>query len=206
MSTAIGNSGRFAVSECTTNIQVELMAMPVSIQHSAELYQSMCSPRSSSSWKDASAVASRAQPNRSNGRRVPSSRGINHHSPPKQTTPSGRLIRNTQRQLKFSVSQPPRIGPIIGPTITLAPNSAIARGCSEGRLILKMMLCPSGPSEAPPIPCKTRNATIWGMLVAIPHSTDETTNRVMDDRNSMRMPSRSASQPLIGVIIAAAMI
>ena len=40
--------------------------------------------------------------------------------------PTGRLMKNTQRQLKLSVSQPPSVGPMIGPTMMPAPQIAMA--------------------------------------------------------------------------------
>lgn len=71
--------------------------------------------------------------------------------------------------------------------------------------MLSMMLCPTGPSAAPAIPWITRNTTICSMLPASPHITEAATNRPTLSRNSRRMPSRSASQPLTGVAMAEAM-
>ncbi|MNR48792.1 hypothetical protein D3C85_1680780 [compost metagenome] len=46
--------------------------------------------------------------------------------PIKASKPIGKLMKNTQRQLRCSVSQPPSIGPSTGPTITDTPNKATA--------------------------------------------------------------------------------
>ncbi|MNN90220.1 hypothetical protein D3C81_2081350 [compost metagenome] len=46
--------------------------------------------------------------------------------PMKASNPIGRLMKNTQRQLRCSVSQPPSIGPNTGPTMTDTPNRATA--------------------------------------------------------------------------------
>ena len=47
--------------------------------------------------------------------------------------PKGRLTKNTQRQEKLSVSQPPSVGPMIGPSMTPMPQMAMAwPRCSNG--------------------------------------------------------------------------
>ena len=53
-------------------------------------------------------------------------RGRKTIRPASARMPTGRLTKKTQRQLKVSVSQPPRVGPMIGPTMIPAPQIAIA--------------------------------------------------------------------------------
>ena len=53
-------------------------------------------------------------------------RQIGSSMPRKARMPTGRLMKNTQRQLKVSVSQPPSVGPTIGPTMMPAPQIAMA--------------------------------------------------------------------------------
>ena len=45
--------------------------------------------------------------------------------------PNGRLMKNTQRQSKLSVSQPPMTGPRMGPTMMPTPHQAIALPCCD---------------------------------------------------------------------------
>ncbi len=53
------------------------------------------------------------------------SRDMKIHTAAKARMPIGRLMKNTQRQEKLSVSQPPSTGPKIGPRIAPAPQIAI---------------------------------------------------------------------------------
>ena len=47
--------------------------------------------------------------------------GAKANSMAKAIVPTGKLTRNTQRQLNVSVSQPPSVGPMIGATMIPAP-------------------------------------------------------------------------------------
>ncbi len=60
-------------------------------------------------------------------------------------------------------------------------------------------------SEAPAIPCKRRNSTISGRLVAMPHRTEVRVKPPMEIRNSFLRPIFIDSQPDSGVMIAEAM-
>ena len=115
-------------------------------------------------------------------------------------------MRKIQRQSKFSVSQPPTRGPITGPSVTPNPKVANAWGCRDGRLMFIIVAWPSGASAAPPMPCRARKTTICGRFAARPHSADAVMNSTTEPRNRRRTPSRSASQPLAGIIMAAATI
>ena len=118
--------------------------------------------------------------------------------------PTGRLMKNTQRQLKLSVSQPPSVGPMIGPTMMPAPHSAIAEPWRSLGLMSSRKVCDSGTIAAPNRPCSTRKSTMLSRLQETPHSIDITVKPTTVVRNSSLRPNRSASQPVTGVMIAAA--
>ncbi|MNB89119.1 hypothetical protein D3C76_610400 [compost metagenome] len=78
-------------------------------------------------------IATLSEPNPSQSRRAVLSAGVSRTKrvmPIKASRPMGKLIKNTQRQLRCSVSQPPSIGPSTGPTMTETPNSATAEPLS----------------------------------------------------------------------------
>ena len=73
--------------------------------------------------------------------------------PRKARMPTGRLMKNTQRQLKLSVSQPPSVGPTIGPTMMPAPQMAMAEPWRSFGLMSSRKVCDSGTIAAPNTPC-----------------------------------------------------
>ena len=84
-------------------------------------------------------------------------------------------------------------------------HSAMARACFSGGLMSSSTACDIGISAAPQMPCNRRAATISGKDCAKPHSAEATVKPTMDERNTRRRPTRPASQPLRGVMMAAAM-
>jgi len=120
--------------------------------------------------------------------------------------PTGMFTRNTQRQSKLSVSQPPSTGPRIGPIITPPPNSAIARACRLGGLISNNVAWDSGTRKAPLMPWMMRKPTICGSDWAMAHRNDAMVKLTTDQNNSRLRPMRSASQPEMGNAIADATI
>jgi hypothetical protein len=70
--------------------------------------------------------------------------------------PIGTLIRKIQCQLAASISQPPRMGPPIGPSSIGMPRTAIRRPIRCGPAARVMIVMPSGMSMPPPRPCRTR--------------------------------------------------
>ena len=66
--------------------------------------------------------------------------------------PIGTLIRKIQCQLAASISQPPRIGPQIGPSSIGTPSTAITRPMRCGPAARVMIVMPSGMSMPPPRP------------------------------------------------------
>ncbi|MNN65754.1 hypothetical protein D3C81_1812790 [compost metagenome] len=94
---------------------------------SPEENQSSCSPRSRNSWKARIATLSEPKPIQSSLACL--SGGVSRTyllMPNNASRPMGRLMKNTQRQLRLSVNQPPSMGPSTGPTITDTPNRAMA--------------------------------------------------------------------------------
>ena len=64
----------------------------------------------------------------------------------------------------MSISQPPRIGPKIGPSSIGTPSTAITRPIRSGPAARVMIVMPSGISMPPPRPCSTRKAMSISML------------------------------------------
>ena len=113
-------------------------------------------------------------------------------------------MKNTQRQLKLSVSQPPSVGPMIGPTMMPAPQMAIAWPWRSFGLMSSRKVCDNGTIAAPNTPCSRRNSTMLSRLHARPQAMEVTTKPTTEVRNSSLRPTRSDSQPVTGVMIAAA--
>ena len=151
------------------------------------------------------ASARLAKPSMSKGRfSSPFFSDRNRNTPPKARIPIGRLMKNTQRQSRLSVSQPPSAGPRIGPSTAPAPQTAIAWPCFSGGLMSSSTAWESGISAAPNSPWSRRNRTISARLVAMPHSIEATVKPAMEIRNTILRPSRSARKPVSGVMIVAA--
>ncbi len=156
------------------------------------------------SWSEPSAMASMAKPKKSKRRTTRSARGSQAAQPRKATMPTGRLMKKTQRQSQLSVSQPPSVGPMIGPTMIPAPQSAMACPAFSRGLMSSRKVCDSGTMAAPKTPCSSRKPTIEGRLQDRPQAIEASVKPTIETRNSSRLPIRSASQPVTGVMIAAA--
>ena len=90
--------------------------------------------------------------------------------------PIGTLIRKIQCQEAMSISQPPRIGPKIGPSSIGTPRIAITRPSRSGPAARVRIVMPSGISIPPPRPWRTRKATSISRLVAVEQSADPAVN------------------------------
>ena len=86
--------------------------------------------------------------------------------------PMGRLIRKIQCQEATPISQPPRMGPKIGPRSIGMPSTAITRPTRSGPAARVRIVMPSGISMPPPRPWRTRKATSISSEVAVAQSTD----------------------------------
>ena len=89
-------------------------------------------------------------------------------------------MRNTQCQLAFSMSRPPRIGPAMGPSSIGIPRTAITEPTRSGPAALVRIIMPIGMSRPPPRPWTTRNATSEPMFHASAQSADPMVNRISD--------------------------
>jgi hypothetical protein len=78
-------------------------------------------------------------------------------------------------------------------------------GCLLGALTSNMIVIVIGPIKAEAAPWIARNRTISGKEVAAPHRAEATRKTTIEVRNSRRDPTRSESQPVIGVKMAVAM-
>ena len=90
--------------------------------------------------------------------------------------------------------------------MTPAPKMAIACPCFSRGLMSSSTAWESGISAAPNTPCSRRKITSSGRLVAMPQSIEAITNPEIETRNRRLRPTRPATQPVSGVMIAAAMI
>lgn len=124
--------------------------------------------------------------------------------PQKAKTPTGRLMKKTQRQSKLSVSQPPSSGPRIGPTMMPAPQIAIAWPTFSRGLMSSSTACDSGTSAAPKMPCSSRAPTMPTSEVARPHSAEAMVKPITEMMNTRRRPQWPQSQPVSGSAIAEA--
>ena len=97
-------------------------------------------------------------------------------------SPIGRLIRKIQCQVVAWMSQPPRIGPPIGPSSIGTPSTDITRPIRSGPAARVIMVRPSGISMPPPSPCKTRKMINGPMSQATLHSTEPATNSTSEAR------------------------
>ena len=75
----------------------------------------------------------------------------------------------------------------------------ITRNSSDFGNARTTALRPTGIIIAAAIPCGTRAATSRLAFGATPHNTDDTVNSPSANRNTRRLPKRSASQPLTGI-------
>jgi hypothetical protein len=91
------------------------------------------------------------------------------------------LTKKIQRQSLCVVMKPPRVGPITGPAITIAPKKPCAAACSSrGKVSYKKAWALA--KRPPPIkPCNTRAPISIGKLVDRPHSTEATVKPISEN-------------------------
>ncbi len=90
--------------------------------------------------------------------------------------------------------------------VTPMPQIDMARPKSLGGLMSNNTAWDKGTSAAPPTPCRKRNKTIWSSDVASPQRAEATVKMKIETRNTLRRPSSPASQPVRGIVMAAATI
>ena len=87
-----------------------------------------------------------------------------------------------------------------------APQIAMAWPCSSGLLMLRSTVWDRGTSAAPHRPWNRRKAIISSRLVESPQAMEAMTKPAAEAMKSWRRPILSDSQPVTGVMIAAATI
>ena len=94
--------------------------------------------------------------------------------------PIGMLIKKTQCHEAISINQPPRIGPMMGPSSIGMPSTAMTEPTRSGPAARVMIIMPMGMSRPPPKPWITRNATSDPMFQARAHRIEPMRNRTSD--------------------------
>src|SRR5579859_1247282 len=95
--------------------------------------------------------------------------------------------------------KPPTGGPSTGPSSAGIVSHAIAATSSFFGAVRSSTRRPTGTIIAPPMPCSTREPTRNARLSARPHRTEPTVNTAIAALNTVRVPNRSATQPLAGM-------
>ena len=93
---------------------------------------------------------------------------------------------------------------MIGPTMMPAPHIAIAEPWRSFGLMSSRKVCDSGTMAAPNRPCSRRKATMLSRLHDTPQAIDVTVKPTTEPRKTSLRPSLSDSQPVTGVMMAAA--
>ena len=106
------------------------------------------------------------------------------------TATIGRLTRNTEPQLKCSISQPPATGPIAMPRPATAAQIPIAFGRSSAGKTFVRIDRVEGMMSAPPIPMRARLAISMSALVASADSSEAAPNTARPDHE--RQPATEA--------------
>ena len=136
--------------------------------------------------------------------RCGSSRGSTRSDITSAAIPIGMLMKKIQRHDTSSTSQPPRIGPPIGPRSIGTPMMLMTRPTRCGPAARVRIVMPAGISMPPPRPCRTRNAISDSADHARPDRIEPHRNRASDSMYSRFVPNRSAAQPVIGITVASA--
>ena len=95
--------------------------------------------------------------------------------------------------------KPPIGGPTTGPSSAGIVSQAIAATNSDFAAVRSNSNRPTGTIIAPPRPCSTRDATSSGRPFDTPHRIDPMVNTRIAALNTLRVPYRSATQPLAGM-------
>src|ERR1022692_1712405 len=85
---------------------------------------------------------------------------------------SGMLTKKIHGHEAASVSQPPRLGPIAGPSAAPIPYNELAIGNSSGGKASSISVSVIGMIAPPPMPCKTRKKISDPRFHENPHATE----------------------------------
>ena len=113
-------------------------------------------------------------------------------------------MKKIQRHEKSSTSQPPRIGPKIGPSSIGMPMTAITRPTRSVPAARVRIVMPAGMIMPPPKPWRMRKKISDSADQARPDSTEPSANSAIEVMYSRLVPKRSAAQPVSGITVASA--
>ena len=94
--------------------------------------------------------------------------------------PTGTLMKKIQRHPMFVTMNPPSVGPMTGPAMTMAPKKPCAMACSSRGNVSNRMACAFASRPPPQRPWSTRAAVSIHRLVESPHSTDESVKPISE--------------------------
>ena len=156
------------------------------------------SPRRSRRSRSASETVTSSEPSQSTRCSSPRPRSARMIARPAANVamPTGRLTKNTQCQLRASVSRPPASSPSEPPateTNTYAPI-ARARSAASGNSVT-MIARITDAWAAAPTPCSRRAAISAPWLGATPHKSDASVKTTRPARNTRLRPRRSPRRP-----------
>src|ERR1700739_1180871 len=120
----------------------------------------------------------------------------------REINPTGILMKKIQRQVKLSVIQPPRVGPIAGAVTTAMPYTAKAMPRFAGAKVSARIACSLGCNPPPPAPCRTRQIISVARLGANPHRKELSVKRATQLMKKVWRPMREEIEPLSGSTIA----
>ena len=98
--------------------------------------------------------------------------------------------------------KPPTGGPTIGPISAGIVTQAMALSSSRRSMVRRRIRRPTGVIIAPPTPCTMRAITKSVSELDTAQAMEPSTKIAMAARNTVRVPKRSATQPLAGMKIA----
>src|SRR6202008_4854042 len=96
------------------------------------------------------------------------------------------------------VIQPPNVGPMAGPQITVIPYKAKANPRFSGGKVSARIACVIGCSPPPKAPCSTRKKSSSPRLGATTHKNELTVKKATHIRKKLLRPSQPTRKPLIG--------
>ena len=117
-------------------------------------------------------------------------------------SPIGTLIKKIQCHDAYVVMKPPSGGPQIGPISAGMVTSDIALTRRRLSIVRTMISRPTGVIIAPPAPCTMRASTNSSSECEAAQPIEPSTKTPIAARNTLRVPNRSAVQPLAGMEIA----
>ena len=95
-----------------------------------------------------------------------------------ETVTIGTFTKKIHCHESVSVSQPPSVGPMAGPSVAPTPKSADAIAKSCGGNASSKIVKATGRIAPPPMPCRMRKKISEGRFQEMPHKNDAMTNTI----------------------------